>query len=91
MEKRYWLRVSVDATKERIAWQQENLNVICYANRVLKKWWRHKIETSEIMGFVRMFWKNNVQEVNLPKMSISGQIVSEMLTGYTQKTPYKPF
>ena len=46
---------------------------------------------SEIMGFVRMFWKNNVQEVNLPNMSISGQIVSEMLTGYTQKTPYKPF
>ena len=43
----------------------------------------------EIMGFVRMFWKNNVQEVNLPKMSISGQIVSEMLTGYTQKTPYR--
>ena len=43
------------------------------------------------MGFVRIFWKNNVQEASLPKMSISGQIVSEMLTGYTQKTPYKPF
>ena len=24
-------------------------------------------------------------------MSISGQIVSEMLAGYTQNTPYKPF
>ena len=24
-------------------------------------------------------------------MSISGQIVSEMFAGYTQKTPYKPF
>ena len=23
--------------------------------------------------------------------AISGQIVSEMLAGYTQKTPYKPF
>ena len=43
------------------------------------------------MGFVRIFWKNNVQEAYLPKMSISGQIVSEMLAGYTQKTPYKPF
>ena len=49
--------------------------------------WRHK----KIMGFVRIFWKNNVQEAYLPKMSISGQIVSEMLAGYTQKTPYKPF
>ena len=37
------------------------------------------------MGFVRIFWKNNVQEAYLPKMSISGQIVSEMLAGYTQK------
>ena len=46
-------------------------------NRVLK-WWRHKNEISEIMGFVRIFWKNNVQEAYLPKMSISGQIVSEM-------------
>ena len=45
----------------------------------------------EIMGFVRIFWKNNVQEAHLPKMSISGQIVPEMLAGYTQKTPYKPF
>ena len=39
------------------------------------------------MGFVRIFWKSNVQEAYLPKMSISGQIVSEMLAGYTQKTP----
>ena len=43
------------------------------------------------MGFVRIFWKNNVQEAYLPKMSISGQIFSEMLAGYTQKTPHKPF
>ena len=43
------------------------------------------------MGFVGIFWQNNVQEAYLPKMSISGQIDSEMLAGYTQKTPYKPF
>ena len=58
--------------------------------RVLK-WWRHKNEISEITGFVRIFWKNNFQETYLPKMSIAGQIVSEMLAGYTQKTPDKPF
>ena len=28
------------------------------------------------MVFVRIFWKNNVQEAYLPKMSISGQIAS---------------
>ena len=43
------------------------------------------------MGFFRIFWKKNVQEAYLSKMSILGQIVSEMLAGYTQKTPYKPF
>ena len=59
-------------------------------NKVLK-WWRHKNEISEIMGFVRIFWKNDVQEAYLPKMSISGQIVSDTLAGYTQKPPYKPF
>ena len=59
-------------------------------NRVLK-WWRHKNEISEIMGFVRIFWKNNVQEAYLPRMSISEQIVSEMLACYTLKSPYKPF
>ena len=31
------------------------------------------------MGFVRIFWKNNVQEAYLPKINISGQIVSEIL------------
>ena len=31
------------------------------------------------MGFVIIFWKNNVQEAYLPKMSISEQIVSEIL------------
>ena len=43
------------------------------------------------MGFVKIFWKNNVQGAFSPKMSISAQIVSEMLAGYTQKIPYKPF
>ena len=49
-----------------------------FAHRVLK-WWRHKNEISEIMGFVRIFWKSNVQEAYLPKMSISGQIVSKIV------------
>ena len=31
------------------------------------------------MGFVKIFWKNNVQEAYLPKMSSFGQIVSEIL------------
>ena len=31
------------------------------------------------MGFVRIFWTTNVQEAYLPKMSISGQIVSEIV------------
>ena len=31
------------------------------------------------MGFVKIYWKNNVQDAYLPKTSIVGQIVSEML------------
>ena len=31
------------------------------------------------MGFVRIFWKDNIQEAYLPKMSIWGQIVSEIV------------
>ena len=31
------------------------------------------------MGVVKIFWKNNVQDVYLPKISILGQIVSEIL------------
>ena len=60
-------------------------------HHIVLKWWRHKNEISEIMGFVKILWKNNVQEAYSPKMSISAQIVSEMLAGYAQKTPYKPF
>ena len=48
-------------------------------NRVLLKVWRHANEISEIMGFVRIFWKDHVQEAYLPKMSISGQIVFEIV------------
>ena len=40
---------------------------------------RHKNEIFEIMGFVTIFWKNNVQEAYLPNMSISEQIVSEIV------------
>ena len=31
------------------------------------------------MGFVKIFWKNNVQDAYLPKIIVSGQIVSELL------------
>ena len=31
------------------------------------------------MGFVRIVWKNNVQDTYLPKISIVGQMVSEIL------------
>ena len=31
------------------------------------------------MGFVKIYWKNNVQDAYLPKTSIVGQIVSEIL------------
>ena len=31
------------------------------------------------MGFVRTFWKNNIQEAYLPITGISWQIVSEIL------------
>ena len=31
------------------------------------------------MGFVEIFWKNNVQDAYSPKISNSGQIVSETL------------
>ena len=41
--------------------------------------WRHKDEISEIIGFVRIFWKNNAQEAYLPKMSIWGQILYEIV------------
>ena len=30
------------------------------------------------MGFVAIFWKNNIQVTYLPKINISGQIVSEI-------------
>ena len=55
-----------------------NMSNVIKQNRVLK-WWRHKNEISEIMGFVKIFWKNNVQEAYLLKMSIWGQIVSEIV------------
>ena len=36
-------------------------------------------EICEIMGFVKIFWKNNVQDSYSPKISKLGQIVSEIL------------
>ena len=47
-------------------------------NRVLK-WWCHKNQICEIMGFASIFWKSNIQEAYLPKTSIVGQIASEIL------------
>ena len=32
------------------------------------------------MGFASIFWKDNIQEAYLPKSSIVGQIVSEILS-----------
>ena len=52
--------------------------LLLYFYRV-PKWWRHKHEICEIIGFVEIFWKNNVQDVYSPKISNSGQIVSEIL------------
>ena len=42
------------------------------------KYGKSKELICEIMGFVRIFWKSNIQEAYLPT-SISGQIVSEIL------------
>ena len=61
-------------------WMNNTLLFICSTNiqpsvviaRVLNK----KKEIPEITGFVGIFWKNKVQEAYLPKMNISGQIVS---------------
>ena len=39
------------------------------------------------MGFVRIFWKNNVQEAYLPKINISGKIVSEILAQLCSDNP----
>ena len=36
-------------------------------------------EVCEIMGFVKLFWKNNFQDAYSPKISNLGQIVSEIL------------
>ena len=43
------------------------------------------------MGFVRIFWKNNVQEAYLPKMSISGKIVSEIVAQLCLANSNNPF
>ena len=38
-----------------------------------------KNQICEIMGFASILWKSNIQEAYLPKTSIMGQIVSEIL------------
>ena len=42
------------------------------------------------MGFVRIFWKNNVQEAYSPKMRISGQIVSEIVAQLCLENSIEP-
>ena len=37
----------------------------------------------EIMGFVGIFWKNNIWRAYLPKTSIVEQIVSEILVPFS--------
>ena len=39
----------------------------------------HVMEYKSVTWFVSIIWNNNVQEAYLPKMSISGQIVSEII------------
>ena len=41
--------------------------------------WRHKNEICEIMGFFMVLRRINFQKAYLPKISIPGQIVSEIL------------
>ena len=43
------------------------------------KYGKSKVLICEIMAFVRLSEKSNIQEAYLPKTSISGQIVSEIL------------
>ena len=38
----------------------------CWCNRVLK-WWRHKNDFSEIMGFIRLFGRTYRKKVHTPK------------------------
>ena len=72
-----FLKMDKNRKKNKQNWDEKFfLKYIPY--RVLK-WWRHKNKISEIIGFVRIFWKNDAQEAYLLKMSISGQIVSEIV------------
>ena len=43
------------------------------------KYGKSKVLICEIMGFFRIFWKEQHPRAYLPKTSISGQIVSEIL------------
>ena len=43
------------------------------------------------MEFVKIFWKNKVKDADIPKISISGQIVSEILAQLCSDDPLKSF
>ena len=51
-----------------------NLVLSIIIDNRLPKRWRHKNEISEIMGFARIFWQNNVQEATYQKWAFRGKL-----------------
>ena len=41
------------------------------------------------MEFVKIFWKNKVKDADMPKISISGEIVSEILSHLCSDDSFK--
>ena len=68
---------NVTGTFEKRAPVEHDVNIKRFQKRIINGLFQLHYES--IMGFVRIFWKNDVQEAYLPKMSISGQIVSEII------------
>ena len=51
-----------------------------------------KVKFLKFMGFFGVLWKNNIPKAYLPKISIPGQIVLEILVQLCfEMTPYKSF
>ena len=70
--------VNIEAKVRLVTCSWKGGNIKCFRYRV-PKCDVIKNEICEIMGFVKLFWKNNVQDAYLPKISYLGQIVSEIL------------
>ena len=51
-----------------------NLMLSIIIDNRLPKRWRHKNEISEIMGFARIFWQNNVQQATYQKWAFRGKL-----------------